>query len=227
MDWKDVAGVVKKAAPLLGAALAPVTGGASVMAGGAVNMLLSAFGVGGDASPEELMATMQADPEMVVKLRQIEADNRVALAKIALDRDRLAIDEKRLGVEQEMAALAEVNKTMRAEAKSEHWIQYSWRPLWGIISAGAFAVVCLGVCILAWRAIKTGDAQFIGTIPMLVGAFTTLFSIPGAILGISAWGRNKLKEKTAGQQRGRAPVAHLDNESRRHRRAAVGGGNDG
>jgi hypothetical protein len=29
----------------------------------------------------------------------------------------------------------------------------------------------------------------------LIGAFTTLFGVPGAILGITAWGRNKLKNQ--------------------------------
>lgn len=29
-----------------------------------------------------------------------------------------------------------VNQTMQAEAKSEHWIQYSWRPIVGLTFAG-------------------------------------------------------------------------------------------
>ena len=33
----------------------------------------------------------------------------------------------------------------------------------------------------------------LGMIPIVIGAFTSLFAIPGAILGIAAWGRNKLK----------------------------------
>ena len=64
-----------------------------------------------------------------------------------------------------------------------------------MISAAAFMVVCTFVCVLAYRAITEKDSQAIGMIPMIIGAFTTLFGIPGAILGISAWGRNKLKEK--------------------------------
>ena len=37
------------------------------------------------------------------------------------------------------------------------------------------------------------DRAFLGVIPIVIGAFTSLFTIPGAILGIAAWGRNKLK----------------------------------
>ena len=32
--------------------------------------------------------------------------------------------------------LKAVNQTMQAEAKSEHWIQYSWRPIIGLTFAG-------------------------------------------------------------------------------------------
>ena len=197
MDWKDVAKAAGKIVPVLGTVLAPVTGGVSAGAAGVLSAVMTACGVSGDATPDEVVAAMERDPEVALKLKKIVLDHEKAIHELAFKHDQLDVERERLTIEQDMAALAEVNKTMRAEAKSEHWIQYSWRPLWGIISAGAFAVVCLGVCVLAWRAIKTGDAQFIGTIPMLVGAFTTLFSIPGAILGISAWGRNKLKEKTA------------------------------
>ena len=37
------------------------------------------------------------------------------------------------------------------------------------------------------------DRAFLDMIPVVIGAFALLFAIPGAILGIAAWGRNKLK----------------------------------
>ena len=101
-----------------------------------------------------------------------------------------------LGLEREYTQqMALINQTMQAEAQSEHILQWIWRPLWGIISAVAFLVVCIFVCYLGYRAISGKDPQAIGMIPLLIGAFTTLFGVPGAILGISAWGRNKLKER--------------------------------
>ena len=33
------------------------------------------------------------------------------------------------------------------------------------------------------------DRAFLGTIPTIIGAFNSLFAIPGAILGIAAWGK--------------------------------------
>jgi len=56
-------------------------------------------------------------------------------------------------------------------------------------------VVAVFVCVLGYKAVTGSNPQAIGMIPLLVGAFTTLFGVPGAILGISAWGRNKLKIK--------------------------------
>ena len=101
-----------------------------------------------------------------------------------------------LGLEREYTErMAIVNQTMQAEAKSEHWPQWFWRPYWGLISGTAFGFICVLICMLAWRAISKADQNAIGMIPLLIGAFTALFGIPGAILGISAWGRNKLKEK--------------------------------
>lgn len=75
-------------------------------------------------------------------------------------------------------------------------ISVAWGPYLGFISATAFLVVCVFVCFLGYQAITSKDPQAIGMIPLLIGAFTTLFGIPGAILGITAWGRNKLKEKS-------------------------------
>lgn len=88
---------------------------------------------------------------------------------------------------------AEVNATMRAEAQSEHWPQWSWRPFWGFASALAFLVVAILCCWLGFDAVKTKDMTAIGMIPQLVAAFATLFAIPGAILGVAAWKRGQEK----------------------------------
>ena len=101
-----------------------------------------------------------------------------------------------LGLEREFTQqMAIVNQTMQVEAQSEHVLQWIWRPLWGVISAASFLIVCIFVCFLGYRAIIEKDPTAFGAIPLIIGAFTTLFGVPGAILGISAWGRNKLKEK--------------------------------
>jgi len=133
----------------------------------------------GKQDPAQAVEAIQQNPELQLKFQE-------------------QANQFELGLEREYTErIAIVNQTMQAEAKSEHTLQWIWRPLWGVISAVAFLIVCIFVCILGYRAISGKDPQAIGMIPLLIGAFTTLFGIPGAILGISAWGRNKLKEKTA------------------------------
>jgi len=140
--------------------------------------------VTGYQDPQQAVEAINQSPELQLKFQ--EQANEFALGKEREFTQQMAI----------------VNQTMQAEGKSEHWPQWFWRPYWGIISGTAFGAVCVFVCMLAWKAIVEKDSNSIGMIPLLIGAFTTLFGIPGAILGITAWGRNKLKQKNALQNNG-------------------------
>jgi len=134
--------------------------------------------VTGFQDPQQAVEAIKQDPELQLKFQQ-------------------QANEYALGLEREFTKqMAVINQTMQTEAKSEHWPQWFWRPYWGMISGTAFGFVCALVCMLAWRAVSKSDQNAIGMIPLLIGAFTALFGIPGAILGVTAWGRNKLKEKT-------------------------------
>ncbi len=75
MDWQDIAGAVGKAAPLLGTLLGGPAGGA---VGGIVAAALGAN------SPDGVAEAIKADPEIAVKLRQIEADNMAQLQALAV-----------------------------------------------------------------------------------------------------------------------------------------------
>lgn len=187
-EWKDIGKkIIGMGAPVLGAALLGPAGGAA--AGALVAKLF-----GADATPSAIDAAIQADPNAIIKLKELEYKHEERFAEIALDHARLE-NEKELGV------VLEVNKTMREESKSEHWPQWAWRPYWGFVSGTAFLVVCIFIGILAYKSISSDVAvasNTIGSIPIIIGAYASLFSIAGAILGITAWGRNKLKEKVAG-----------------------------
>lgn len=180
MNWKEAGKkIVALGAPVLGTLL----GGP---AGGAIGTVVaSAFGAD-PADPGDLVHKMDADPEAAVKLKEIEARHRERLEEIGLMRARLL-------VEQETATVRAVNATMQSEGKSEHWPQYSWRPFWGFSSGLAFLAVCVLVSILAFRAVALADAAAMAMIPQVITSFTTLFTIAGAVLGIAAWGRNRLK----------------------------------
>jgi len=49
-----------------------------------------------------------------------------------LEAAKLAIEEAKV----QTSTIESINATMREEAKSEHWIQYSWRPTIGFTFAG-------------------------------------------------------------------------------------------
>jgi len=171
MQWGDIAKSVASFAPLLGDLL-PIPG-----AGIAGKMIAQALGV--VATPDAVAAAMKVDPEAGVKLARIEADNRAQLQG-----QLLAAETSRI---------AAINETMRTEAKAEHWPQYSWRPFWGFISGAAFFVVCVLVCVLAYRAVLGGNPAALSMMPQIIGAFATLFAIPGGILGVASWHRGQQK----------------------------------
>jgi ABC-type multidrug transport system fused ATPase/permease subunit len=173
MDLKDIGiSIAKLGLPLLGTLL-PIPGGAALG-----TALASAIG-SSSAKPEDILATLTQNADAVAKAKQFEAQHQEEMLKIVLDAAT--------------AQVQAVNATMQGESKSEHWPQWFWRPFWGMISGAAFLVVCIFVCLLLYQAIVNKDAAAIGSIPVVIGAFTTLFAVPGAILGITAWGRNQLK----------------------------------
>lgn len=102
MSWKDVAGkLITGGATLLGNALLPGAGGA---AGGAIGgMIADALGV--DAEPAAVLAAIEADPNAITRLRELQATHRHELQRIAL--------------EGEIGNRAEINATMRVESQSE------------------------------------------------------------------------------------------------------------
>lgn len=73
MDWKDVASTVGKAAPLLGTLLG---GPAGAAVGG---LIASAIGAGNDPAD---VAQALANPDALVKLKQIESDRTVRLQEL-------------------------------------------------------------------------------------------------------------------------------------------------
>lgn len=154
MNWKDVGNKVRDIAsgtlPALGTAL----GGP---AGAAIGVALSKA-LGTDPTPDAVAAAL--NPDAAVKLREIEAD---------LQKAQLSADAQ---------ALQAVNATMQAEAKSDHWPTYMWRPVCGF----AFAAVWLGdyfVLPLLHTPVPTVPAE----------AWVAM----GAILGVASWYRGKMQ----------------------------------
>lgn len=83
MDWKDIAGKVGAAAPVLGTLL----GGP---AGGAVGSLIAAA-LGTKSDPEEVDAALAADPAAAQKLRELQAARAARWDELVAEQARLEI----------------------------------------------------------------------------------------------------------------------------------------
>lgn len=103
MEFKDIAKQVINAAPALGAALAPFTGGASAGVGIAVKALGSVFGLGEDATPEKIAQAIAADPDAHLKLVVAEQNYK--------------LECKRMEGEAENARLADVQSARQADTE--------------------------------------------------------------------------------------------------------------
>lgn len=161
MEWKDVAVLAGKAAPILGTLL----GGP---AGAAVGALI-ASGLGVGNSPDEVSVALASNPDAAVKLKQIEKERQV-------DLQGLAVQYASNVLATETATLQAVNSTMQVEAKAEHWPTYAWRPFCGFV----FGVTFFGVYFVL-PLLK---------LPVPVIPFEAWAAL-GAILGVASWFRGK------------------------------------
>lgn len=191
MDLADFGKVLAKLGlPLLGAAL-PIPGGAAI--GTALARAISSP----SDSHEDILNTLQGNPEAVLKAREFEARHEEEILQITTAHE-LSMRQ------QDSADMATVNQTMRTEAEfsdKEAWYQKAWRPANGFsVALGSFVSVVF-VCILFYKAL-TGQcmniAQVIATIPQLATAIATILAVPGAAVGIAAWHRGKQKREEAG-----------------------------
>lgn len=180
MDWKALGTKVADAAPILGTLL----GGPQ----GAIVGSWIAKKFGTDNNPESILETLNKDAEWAFKLKQLEADQELQILTL---QQQITLEE----IKSHVTSLQAVNQTMQAESMSEDPWQRRWRPFIGFVFGGAFAVVTAWVCYLMYLALFERNHDAMRSIPDLVDTFTMLFAIPGAILGVSAWGRNQLKLK--------------------------------
>jgi hypothetical protein len=87
--------------------------GVKELTGQAINEAGKALGLQ-FSSQDELINHLNANPIEVLKLKQLESDTQLEMEKVGL----LIIEA--------------VNETMQSESKSDHWLQYAWRPFIGM-----------------------------------------------------------------------------------------------
>jgi len=173
MNWKDLGKRIAKYAPELGAAFGG-PGGAAI--GTLASLVAGAFGLTPDAKPEEIIAAIEKDPQAAVKLREIETNAKVEIHRLNV---QLAIQES----QQETVRLQAVNATMQSESKSEHWPQYSWRPVNGFAFPIAVITIYFVLPLLGKAVPNVPEWVWMGWL---------------CILGVTTWHRGRMQRAQAG-----------------------------
>lgn len=159
--------LLKSVLPFIGTALGGPLGT------GAATFIASKLGV----PPESVSATlntMLGDPENLAKVKQIEADFQAHCLELGYNSIQ-KIEELNASV------VVEVNKTMQAEAASEHWPTYSWRPFIGF----SFGAYINSMWLLPLFKIQ----------PVILSPDTVLAI--GGILGVASFFRGKMQADPA------------------------------
>ena len=81
----------------------------------------------------------------------------------------------------QQSVIESVNATMREEAKSEHWMQWSWRPTFGFTACG----------ILVNNYVLLPYFSKLGIVPIAIPSEVWLTVM--AVLGVAAWTRGQEK----------------------------------
>jgi hypothetical protein len=115
MDWKDIAGTVTKAAPMLGTLLGGPVGGAI---GGVIALIGSAFGLSpAETTPDKINSLLATDPAAAVKLAEIEANNKIELQKLILEQDRLMLQHRQAEFSDTASARDREKEVVKATGK--------------------------------------------------------------------------------------------------------------
>ena len=167
MDWKDIAPVLGKVAPILGTLIG---GPAGPVIGGLLGAVL-----GTDATPDAVKASIATNPEAALKLAQFEGDNRVKLQAMAFAHadNVLAADT---------AQIQAINATMQVETKAEHWWSSGWRPYCGFVFGTMFFGVYFVLPLLKMP------------VPVIP---TEAWLAIGGVLGVASWFRGKAQADPA------------------------------
>ena len=164
MNWSDVKDIVGKAAPLVGSLL----GGP---AGGAVGSMV-AHALGTDDSPDAVVNALKANPDALVKVKQIEADHAEKLQELQVtaENNRLTAETQRYKASQ---------KTIQTQAQYGTDYVKNTRPKIARLSFYAGAAYALGMTIahVAITGAPGPDAALLGTLFGPCGFYMTMRSV--------------------------------------------------
>lgn len=169
--------IIKASLPWIGTALGGPLGGAAASFVGDKLGIPSATidtvkSVLAGMSPEKLEEFKQHDQEFQVKMTQLGYDQLYRM--------------EQLNTQAQMQGASDINKTMQAEAGSEHWPTYSWRPAIGL--AVAFNLVSASLVVFVAYMFKP---DLVPQLPGMLTAQAGLNAVAMPILGIASYFRGK------------------------------------
>ncbi len=176
--WDKVKSLIATAAPMIGT----VIGGP---AGGAVGaMVASALGV--ENTPEAIEQELRTNPDALIKLKQLESDERIKLQELALRHSEIESEVHKLAIATQAA-------TQQAELASNDPYVRRWRPTFGYAMCLAWSLLFFGLAFaLVFHPKQAAD------VVNSVVALTPLFSVALTVLGISIHKRSQDKQVSMG-----------------------------
>ncbi len=178
--WKGIKKIVGTAAPMLGHVLGGPLGG---MGG---ELLANALGV--NATPQAVEKALLADPDMILKLKQIEAEHKGELELLYAESVKLEVQEH--------------HKTYRTELISNDAFVRRWRPAFGWACVLCFIMQFLLILVGGLYAIfvvPERSGQIFTGISEVVSSLVVIWTIAFSVLGINITSRSKDKQLAAGQ----------------------------
>lgn len=130
--------------------------------------------VTGKDEADKALAAIQADPNLALQFKQSVLAQQTELERLAV------------------ANASDINRTMQAEAASEHWPTYSWRPAIGFSVALAVVLSVLTV-FMAYGAAMFGHADGLQHLPGILAAVAGIIGVVSPILGIASWFRGRMQ----------------------------------
>jgi hypothetical protein len=133
--------------------------------------------VTGKPSGDQALEALKADPNLILQFRQAVLAQETTFEQLAVQN------------------AADVNKSMQAEAASEHWPTYSWRPAIGFATAFSLTAVSL-VVVVAYGGVILArrDPAALSYIPAMIGAVAALLGAGAMpVLGIASWYRGRMQ----------------------------------
>lgn len=155
MGWKEIGSKIAEYAPLLGGI---VGGPAGSAAGTGVKLLASAFGLKpSEVTADKVEHLLLTDPDAAIKIREIEANNKLELQKLNIAVERMRLDDV-------ADARARETAIVRATGKKDiNLYVIAWTVLLG------FFVLC---GLLMYIELPEGSSQVVF---MLFGSLSTGF----------------------------------------------------